>query len=172
MKKIMPVLLVFVLLVAVAAISNGCKKKPETVVITEYDVLQKMFIGLSADTIADDVEKQITENELKYETKEYTGPHTLVYTIGEVYEEGERHPFKCDTVSVTFSTDTGSIKNATYTHGSAEAVLVCDGDYWDSSTDKTGTAENGYYGRDIIKHDYEKVSSVEDAIQYIYDHQG
>lgn len=172
MKKIVPVLLVLVLLVAVAAVVNGCKKKPEPVVITEYDVLQKMFIGLSADTTAEALEEQIAENELKYETDEYAGPHSLVYTIGEVYEEGERHPFKGDTLSVTFSTDTSAMKNAAYSHGSAQAVLVCDGDYWDFSTDKTGTAENGYYGRDIIKHDYEKVGSAKDAIQYVYDHQG
>ena len=165
MKRIITILLVLVLLVAVAAVVNGGKKKTEPVVITEYDVLQKMFIGLSADTTAEALEEYIAENDLKYKRDEKR--REVIYTAGVVYEEGNRHPFKGDKVEVCFEIESGSLEYAVYTHGFVSAVLYCSGTYWDLQNG----SEQGYYGDVIGEHNFEKVESAESAIQYVFEHQ-
>ena len=167
MKRIMPIVLVFALLMTVAAVLDGCKKvdMAEQTIITEYDLLQQIFIDISDSTTEDDIKSAIAENDLHYEREEYRD--ATAYTIGIEYEEGERHPFKGDTIDISFGIEDGSIDHAVYTHGGVSAIFYCAGTYWDLHDG----SEIGYYGDIIGKHNYEKVESAEDAIQYVFDHQ-
>ena len=162
-----PVMLVMICVFGICL--SGCQKKqePERVIISEYDVLQEFFVSMTADTTIEEIEKWIDENDLKFDIKEYSGSNSIEYTAGIEYEEGKRHPFIGDTIEVTFNSDTGVLKYGVYTKHFVSAIFFQSGIYWDLRD----SSEKGYYGDVIGNHDYVKLSTAEEAIQYVYDHQ-
>lgn len=162
-----PIMLIMICIFVICL--SGCKKKqePERGMVSEYDVLQEFFVSMTADTTIEELENWIEKNDLKFEIEKYPGSHSIEYTAGIEYEEGKRHPFTGDTIEVTFSSDDGSLKIGVYTKHYVSAIFFQSGTYWDLRD----SSEKGYYGDVVGNHNYEKLSTAEEAIQYVYDHQ-
>ena len=167
-RKLLESVMLIMICILVIGLS-GCQKKqePEREIVSEYDVLQKFFVSMTANTTIEEIEQWIDINDLKFDVKEYSGSDSIEYTVGVEYEEGKRHPFIGDTIEVTFNSDTGALKFGVYTKHSVSAIFFQSGIYWDLRD----SSEKGYYGDVIGNHAYEKLSTAEEAIQYVYDHQ-
>ena len=119
--------------------------------VREYDALQKMFLGISAETKETDIEKLIKECGLYYSREVYNGdPKKISYAIA--FSEGSARHKRADPgdqLCIAFSESDGTILYAEYNReGSSRTALFYNyGTYWDFRESAPGKYSGYYYYR-------------------------
>lgn len=136
----------------------------------EYDALRTIFLGLSFETTAADIEAAIAEYNLEYTSRDYNGsPKHTCYKLG--YEEGvvlQKYADSGDYLTIDFNRKDGTFMCAVYFDNEAfvEAILFNYGHYFELHEKEPGGPNSGYYSLAPGK-EYERCESAGEAIRLI-----
>ena len=141
----------------------------------QYDKLQNLFLQITFNTTASEIENYISSNGLQFTKQEYNGtPRHIDYRIAYVYEVAlQKRGQSGDYVIVSFDKSTGSFMSAEYfndtTYG--EALNFRYGTHWELIADNPNNDKSGYYVKFIGKMDskYQKIFNAEQAIDTVVD---